>query len=419
MPRDPGIHERALNPAERTSLLERYAPLLRFDSLECLRPVEIDEYLKGSVLVDEDGVEVPADGIGPAMLAQPGAHDHRLNPLPGDTELNSDRRSNLLLETFGGVQDPSDAGTCYGRVVEQARWIFLQYWFFYVDNPYVLAPGRHDGDWEMIQLGLSRKGDDFEAARITFAQHGQGHSLELKPGKRPEVYVAIGSHAAYPSPNTKPRFPVADECDARQAPADPPRVIPLPEKEPAKDWRYWKGRWGMDRGLGTWLALRLHLGATPGLLRGLNSLGVGDSPASPGWQGVSWRAPWRFQGYGTVRRNTTGLIQRVVHFIGRLTWPRAKPDVVVDLSSDGAFSITVRPVGWLLRRVIRVMVNFERAGSGKAVGLHTVRAGRTTGRLEHADGGPIAWRAAGYNLLRQRGYVIGSQAVEGDGAGVP
>ena len=393
-----------MDPEQRKELLEKHAPLLRFDSLECLRPVTINGYLRRANVVPGGEGEEPHKASMKA-LEDPGDHETRLNPLPVDPGLNDDQRSSLLLDTFGGASNQEDTGTCYGRVVDDGSWVFLQYWFFYVDNPYVIGPGRHDGDWEMVQLGLRRRGNDLKASRLTFAQHGQGHTLKLPRGKdRPEVFVAVGSHAAYPNPGTQPRFPVADECDAGRQPVAPPKVVPLPVDEPDKDWRYWEGQWGMNRGIGTWISLHLGIGLPRGPLRWLNSKGIGDSPASPGKQGISWDNPRLFQGTGRVRVISMKA-RRGVHWLGKRTWPRGEPDVTVYRISDNAYSFTARPTGWFFQRITRVMVAFEDEETGKALGFHVLPVGRSIGRLEQAGSGQIAWRAAGYNFLCQRGNV--------------
>src|SRR4051794_11082079 len=120
---------------ERIELLRGHAPRLHFDSLGLLRPAAIDDYRETAT-----------------TLPGPGGDSPRLDPLPGHPELDGPRRSRQLLRSYGAGQDLRDAGLCYGRVVEDGEVAFLQYWFFYVDNPCVVDPGRHDGDWEFAQV---------------------------------------------------------------------------------------------------------------------------------------------------------------------------------------------------------------------------------------------------------------------------
>ena len=410
---DPANSDPSVESAEGATLLERHAPLLRFDALECLRPTTFDAYLDASVVLDKDYQQL---ANGAVVLAGEGEPDRWLNPIPSNDDLNSDRRSNLLLENFGEVGGSAVAGTCYGRVKKGRWWIYLQYWFFYVDNPCILPPGRHDGDWEMVQLGLRRKeGSDPELRRVTVAQHGKAHTRKVEPGTiQPTVFVAVGSHASYLDPGTHPRLPIADECgdsEEAQTPTMPLKVELMPTED-QPHWERWQGRWGMDRGAGTWLSLRLHLKSVPFFLRPLNHLGAGDSPASPGRQSGSWRSPFLFQKAGAGRRGLWGIPSWIAHLLGRATWPRKTPKVSVYRINDEVFSITAKPSGRLLRRVDRVMLQFEEHGTGRPLAVHTVRTGRTTGRLEHSVPGQIAWRAAGYNWLRQRGKLTNTRSLK-------
>jgi uncharacterized protein (DUF983 family) len=403
-----------VDPGRALELLNRHAPRLHFDALECLRPTSFDSYLGASAMVDRDGN--PA-GDAQDVLAGKGNPESWLDPLPADRgDLNSIHRSNLLLATFGPGAARDEAGTCYGRAVPHGKWIYLQYWFFYVDNPYVIPPGRHDGDWEMVQMALRQmEGGEPELRRVTVAQHGHGYTREVDTSTpRPPIYVAAGSHAAYLDPGTHPHFPIPDECapipdepgdfDYRRVPTKPPKVLLLPAEGP-EHWDRWPGRWGMDRGAGTWLALHLRMKKVPFFLKPLNHLGAGDSPVSPARQGASWKRPWNFQKGGTGRRWLFGIPGWIFHLIGRASWPRADSDVSVYRISDEVFSITAKPSGHLLRRIERVMVRFHEQETGKPIAIHTVPTGRTTGRLDQSVHGEIVWRAAGYNWLRQRGKL--------------
>ena len=144
---------------------------------------------------------------------------------------------------------------------------WLQYWSFYPDNPQdrgVTRTGRHEGDWELVQLGLS----DGRPAKATYAQHSWAEACDWD-GSRPRVFVANGSHAAYfergrherawPDPN--------DEADGRTA--GPSGV------EPLGDWADWPGRWGHSRA--SWVP------------------GEHSSPPSPAHQGKPWDDPAAFE----------------------------------------------------------------------------------------------------------------------------
>lgn len=51
----------------------------------------------------------------------------------------------------------------------------------------------HEGDWEGLAVSVV-PGD----RRAAYFQHGRPQERALDEGERPEVYVALGSHASYP-----------------------------------------------------------------------------------------------------------------------------------------------------------------------------------------------------------------------------
>ena len=400
-----------MTPDEQRELLVRFAPKLHFDALERWRPSLADDYMRRSTLLDGD--EHPVGDTPPAveaMVEQIGDLKARLNPLADGPGTDTQLRGNELLRAYGGDQDLGRPGTCYGRVVEGRRATFLQYWLFYADNPCVLPPGRHDGDWELVQIRLAPAGKGFKATQVTLAEHGKPvtHPIDSAEGGF-DVFVAVDSHACYFEAGAHPMFPLSDVCDPAGAPGAVPGVVPLPIAETKEDWVHWSGRWGMDRGPGTWLALQLHLKRTPSFMRRLNKIGAGDSPSSPAGQGTSWRFPRAFAARGTQRRWTNVELQRLIHFIGHLTWPREAPRVSVARAAPGSYTIEARPAGRFVRRVTMVSVAFEEErpdGARRPLAMHSVRAGRTSGPFEIEHDGPLRWHAAGYNFLRQRGDPV-------------
>src|SRR5262249_36921493 len=90
---------------------------------------------------------------------------------------------------------PGDANPTYERVVPGPEdTMYLEYWFFYYDNPktFFLA-GKHEGDWEGIQIHVDSNG--LPIGNAVYAQHGAGEKcdwtvVEKTPGGRPIVYVA-------------------------------------------------------------------------------------------------------------------------------------------------------------------------------------------------------------------------------------
>ena len=160
----------------------------------------------------------------------------------------------------------------------------------------------------------------------------------------------------------------------------------------------------MDDGFGTRVALRVGLKRTPGPLRRFK-ISAGESPPSPGRQGMSWERPSWFQARGTGRLKLNPT-QRLAHRIGRLTWPRLLPEVRVERVAPELFTIYAKPAGELARRVSLVSVALEEVrDDGTRIGLasYSVRTGNPSPPLWIPHEGVVHWRAAGYNFLRQRG----------------
>jgi hypothetical protein len=147
----------------------------------------------------------------------------------------------------------------YGRAVKDENGkVWLQYWFFYFYNSKKVITGEHEGDWEMIQLGL---GDDRRPHEVTYAQHGNGEKktwAKIKKEQRdnaPVVFVALESHAAYF--NANPRHPYRGGFDRATGDAPPvrPALVAMNER-----WADWPGTWGAS------------VGRVPS---------IGDSPTAP------------------------------------------------------------------------------------------------------------------------------------------
>jgi hypothetical protein len=138
----------------------------------------------------------------------------------------------------------------YGHVVRDSGRLWLQYWLFYPGNPQdrgIVRSGRHDGDWEMLQVGLGARGSP---EVVTFAQHswrqGCAWGDVARAGAAPVAYVAHASHATYPRRGTHDR-PLPDPND--EARGDGRRVRPpvrvITDSEPA--WVASPARWGSSR----------------------------------------------------------------------------------------------------------------------------------------------------------------------------
>lgn len=408
-----------MSPDEQLELLRRFAPTLHFDALERWRPGPVERYLEHSAVLDGGDRQLPGTPPAEAAMRKHGDDPKaRLDPLEHGADVDTQKRSNEMLAVYG--QDPSldAAGVAYGRVVRSRDAFFLQYWLFYADNPCVLPPGRHDGDWELVQIWVERSGAEFRPTHLTLAEHGKPVSEPIVATDADiDVFVAVDSHACYFEEGANPIIPLSDVCEPAGTPSATPEVVLLPIETSKEDWAQWAGRWGLDRGPGTWLALLLRFKRTPFFLRWLNKVGAGESPPGPAHQGQSWRSPRAFAARGTGRRATTTLLQRLAHFLGHTTWPKQPPEVRVtsaerEPGDPPTCTIEAEAAGRFLRRVTLVSVAFweERAdGTRRALAMHSAPPGRHEVTLDVSPGGELLWRAAGYNRLRQRGEPVGEQ----------
>jgi hypothetical protein len=164
-------------------------------------------------------------------------HDHR-------------ERSSLASVAAAPVAVPGATGPRGPVAYARVRRRTIQYWLFYRDNPQdrgVLRTGRHEGDWEVVQVDLDDAG---RPRQVTASQHSGAERCAWtaveRSGTRPVLYVANGSHATYFAPGTRDRtWPDPnDEHDGRGERARP-RVVTVSERAPR--WMAWPGRWGASR----------------------------------------------------------------------------------------------------------------------------------------------------------------------------
>jgi hypothetical protein len=250
-------------------LLERHVPLLRYDSQAAYRALaaSVATDWPGNRLLAGGGRVVAVRSGEPALeLATLGRYPDGAPAQPGD---RLDFRPDHLTAAQAFQANPAYVDRAYGRVVQGGELTWLQYWFFYYYNPHALLGfSRHEGDWELVQVGL---GADSEPRAVTFAQHTFGQGLDWDEAERhpgpdgthPVVYVAPLSNASYPEGGT---FPYLGGIDHPRGDGD--EVLPTVEE--FGPWADWPGRWGNSAGV---LCGRLG----------------GSSPAGPARQA---RGPW-------------------------------------------------------------------------------------------------------------------------------
>lgn len=221
-------------------------PIFVFDSGEDFLPVAVESVeAVPATLIGLDGRERGAVSLD-SLPSQGG----RMN-FPPDPE----RYEPEMRRRFGKVG--------YRREVEGGGLVWVQYWLWYLYNPkLVVVTGKHEGDWEFVQVGYAGE----TPICMTASQHRAGGSrmwwdIERHAG-RPVIYPALGSHANYFEP-VRQLPEVGDRTDGRG------EVLDEIEWREFGVWSTWPGLWG-------------------------NSTGEGRSPQSPGSQGERWNAPHRY-----------------------------------------------------------------------------------------------------------------------------
>jgi hypothetical protein len=241
---------------EHDELLRRFQPALRYDSMEQF-------FADGAAQwTDNPGNELrraaTADGGQGELVATPptlsldflrsGRYADGTGVRDGD-RIGYTRKDYRERYVALRQERPELRNRMYGRAVEVRGRVWLQYWLWYFYNDYNLAlgKGRHEGDWEMIQLRLYDGTPDV----AVYAQHRRaekrpwGDVEKLADGPdTPVVYVARGSHASY--------FEAGyHETEAWYDLADGKRATPSLELEIVTDtepaWIAWPGVWGDTR----------------------------------------------------------------------------------------------------------------------------------------------------------------------------
>jgi hypothetical protein len=239
-------------------LLARHVPVLVMHPEEHFRPVPVEGFLAY------------------ADLQRPvtGGWEKLESPLPaGGAELRLDHRLCRAVEgpaasaCYASAEGQIRAApVVYGAAFRRGRRIDLQYWLWYPYNAYspTVPPGElwqvHEGDWEAISVVLDLRGRPLFAG---YSQHSEGVRREWarvpKRGRRPVVYVALGSHANYfgPGPHrfrpptVDPVFISVIEQNGQRAVDHTgsgrvvrPRLVRVNPTTPS--WMAFAGRWGED-----------------------------------------------------------------------------------------------------------------------------------------------------------------------------
>jgi hypothetical protein len=278
-------------------ILDRFLPLLVFHPGEEFRPGTVRTFVEDSSL---EAATSPTTWV----VVDP---TPSVNDLPDSSppvwRLN--QRDCFAGAPLGDLACYVAAGgsrgepTIYARVVRQSNLIVLQYWLFYYDNLYrypFLPLGAiwqsHEGDWEVVNVVLSKRR---EPLAVGYSQHCSGETRDWadtpRVEGRPQVYVALGSHANYFAPGLHefdracipPGVVAFFQQAGLQLPADvtaegptarEASVVRITEKRPA--WIRFPGFWGELE----------YFNAPPPI----GTVQFGTSPVGPAFHAV-WQAP--------------------------------------------------------------------------------------------------------------------------------
>ena len=247
-----------MGPAEQLDLLRRFEPVVRYTAGELFLPMTVADYVANCALVSGTGqrrvVRAEAGTLTIDTLAQLGRNgagqslslEHVGTPLdraqyrawrrrPDRVGFSASSRfaavgllarlvdavfrvtlllrgrvpggftaaAQALYAQSGSYQRP----VYYGRVVEDAGYIALQYWYFYAMNDWRSTFGGvndHEADWEQVTIFLVAEDDDVRPAWVAFSSHDEvGDDLRrrwddpdmAKVGEHPVVYAGAGSHS--------------------------------------------------------------------------------------------------------------------------------------------------------------------------------------------------------------------------------
>jgi hypothetical protein len=361
-------------------LLMRFRPLLRYDRQYDYRVTSALGAVEnpGNILQRNEGeVIARADGEPPLSLALLGGYPEGIEPREDDCLAMA---PDVLGDGRRMEGEERYAGRLYGQVVRDGGKTWLQYWFWFYYNPKNLFGfGRHEGDWEMVQIELGADGTPTFAA---YAQHTSGEirnfdrsEVEVErrdDGFHPVVYVASLSHASYFSAGTHP-YPSGIDHAYGDGPSE---LLPveLPER-----WVKWPGYWGSSAHV---IAGRL-----------------GNGPQSPARQG-NWKNPAGFQAK-LKRRRLRSLVSRLFHRLGEATYP---PSPAVRARLDGRRCLVEYELGGRGRRRSRHLYLTVHAGE-RVIASRALRQPPRSGAeviLLPEGTAPNAVWASAFNRLRQR-----------------
>lgn len=310
-------------------LAREFRPVLFFDSGEPWRPLNVDDLLsedypggsRHQICGPTKGSCEPVSGLRgltTAVATSPSLGQGMYLDLVGDGvwgNYKSPRLSVCQHETQV-LECDDNASAIYYNVTFHSGLVFIDYWWFlrynHVDRLVLVQRGLrklcgvkeklravcfdHEGDWEGVTVVVSAASTPRLEA-VVFAAHEwtllyTASQIKTAEG-RPEIYIARGSHAAYPAPCDSRchqplsrfgfRWPEGQHDGLRPWLRNPddkcftahPCVLPLTDSGDgsASSWVKWSGKWG-------------YVCAPAD-----KSCRVGNGPESPGTQ-KRFETPW-------------------------------------------------------------------------------------------------------------------------------
>jgi hypothetical protein len=270
---------------EATELLLRDAPKLRYDSEDPFHPMSVnflfehydenDEPEESNRLIRENNdiiayanPDLSEPHLTLGFLRPPSGTYPNGKLVDGGDRLSeaSNNAEEAFFDVAFALASPEYNNRAYGRAkYDGGRW-WLQYWLWSYYQPDFLpfGNGAHEGDWEMIQIGLNESG---QPELATYAQHGGGEScswddlgtsIGFYGNLAPDVFVSYGAHASYSDIGALPGEEHTD--------AESPIAVRVEEMKDTADWVEWPGVWGDSA----------------------------DSPGAPSTQGNKWSQPADF-----------------------------------------------------------------------------------------------------------------------------
>jgi hypothetical protein len=272
-------------------LAGQFEPVLRFDSLEQWRPLNLDSFFEEEPRHFACSEPLSCSSItSPDQLNKFNGPEAYLN-IAGKWEESGDEvnyHSPYEECTSEGLRD-CDAGprsAIYWRSAgEFEGYEYIDYWVFYRANYFYEGFDFHEGDWEGVTVAPSLTEGTFDYA--AFSQHGPFYSYlrdvlrcedspseaipeggtcgteESHDGRRVVAMVANGSHANYTTPCSESAPPPGDcsqngsyavergyDGEVRWGRAFDYATTSLYEMPPSEEtsWQYWHGFWGFEVG---------------------------------------------------------------------------------------------------------------------------------------------------------------------------